>query len=122
MSSLFASQECAKCGIQFECVEQMDVHMKVVHHETEHQKTERRFEMAAFSANSHKTAKEHSVTESKIWRAEPHLKQKLPDGDDDEKVDNERNWQDEEKMLRMRMSNYTNSSTTPYGFNHLRKS
>ena len=48
--------------------------------------------MAAVNANSHNTAKEHSVTESKIWQAEPHSKQKLPDGD--EKADNEQNWED----------------------------
>ena len=84
MSSIFAPQVCVKCDIKFDSVEQIDVHMKFVHHEYELQRIERRFDMATFAVNSHTTAKEHSVTESKKRRAEPHSKQKLPDGDENE--------------------------------------
>ena len=73
MNSLFAIQECGDCDIKFENIPQMDVHMKVVHHESEHKRIQRRVEIVTFASNSHKPAKEHSVTESKRRRPEPHL-------------------------------------------------
>ena len=78
MNQMFETPMCDTCGVKFDNISTLDVHMKSVHKESESNRIQRRTEMAKYAANSLKNAKEHSVNESKKWQAEPQLKQKTP--------------------------------------------